>query len=65
MPPRVIKRQLTNGRIETIGNKRTEGHGIIPATISSISNAIDNGPIVYGGWYTAIAPKLTFWGVYE
>jgi hypothetical protein len=28
--PRVIKRNLTNGHVETIGNKRTEGHGLIP-----------------------------------
>ena len=30
MPSRTIQRSLTNGRVETIGNKKTEGHGILP-----------------------------------
>jgi hypothetical protein len=34
--PRVIKRNLTNGHVETIGNKRTEGHGLIPPTNPNI-----------------------------
>jgi hypothetical protein len=30
MPGRAIKKDMVNGKTQIIGNKRTEGHGLIP-----------------------------------
>ena len=38
MPSRTIQRSLTNGRVETIGNKKTEGHGILLPENKEITN---------------------------